>query len=109
MAPSVMFNLTTGDVSHVSSTTGQAHTSAVLSLTLHHKCQPAALDGGRWCASLHTYAFPALTLLAEFIVSVVRPVSAAAASRNDELLAAMGSALAVVDASVVGTASGAAK
>jgi len=99
-----LFNLTTGDVSHVSSTTGQPHTSPVLSLTFHHNTTQLLSTAAD--ATLHTYAFPSLTLLSSSTcaasVQLLQPLPSSA----DELLAAMGSALAVVDVSGGGSASG---
>ena len=99
-----IFNLTTGDISHVSSNTGQAHTSSVLSLAFHHNATRLLSTGAD--EELHTYAFPSLTLLTSTkcpaSVQLLQPLPLSA----DELLAAMGSALAVVDVSGSGSASG---
>ena len=92
-----LFNLTTGDITAVSSTTGKAHSSPVLTVAFHSsttRLLSTAVDG-----ALHTYAFPSLTLLTSTTcpasVQLLRPLQPS----TDELLAAMGSALAVLDGS----------
>ena len=99
-----LFNLTTGDISQVSASAGQAHTSPVLSLIFHHNATQllsTAADG-----TLHTYAFPSTASLTNTTcpasVQLLQPLPQCA----DELLAAMGSALAVLDISGAGNGEG---
>lgn len=92
-----LFNLTTGDISHVSATTGQPHTSPVLSLTFHHNTTQLLSTAAD--ATLHTYAFPSLTLLTTATCPAAVQLLQPLPSSTDELVAAMGSALVVLDRS----------